>query len=82
MTNGVAMPSLSPLSTLSARRSREGMSRSDMIAAPSAASVGATAVPITALTTHDSPGTSVCATTVPSAMVSGSPMSSRRPARA
>ena len=58
------------------------MSRSDMIAAPSAASVGATAVPMIALTAQEIPGTSVWAITVPSAMVSGSPISSRRPARA
>ncbi len=58
------------------------MSRSDMIAAPRAASVGATAVPMIALTVHEIPGTSVWAITAPRAMVSGSPISSRRPARA
>jgi hypothetical protein len=47
---GVAIPSLSPLSTLSTRRMRAGTRWSCTIGAPSAASVGATAAAITAAT--------------------------------
>ena len=42
LTNGVAMPSFNPLSTLSTRRTRAGTRSSCMIDAPRAASVGAT----------------------------------------
>ena len=48
VTNGVAMPSFSPLSTLSTRRMRAGTCVSSTTCAPSAASVGATAAAITA----------------------------------
>ena len=77
-TNGVAMPSLRPLSTLSTRRMRSGTRSSSMMAAPSAASVGATAAPMTAHTHHDSEGKSSFAVTVPRAMVMGNPPRSRR----
>ena len=49
-TKGVAIPSLSPLSTFSTRRTRAGTRLSWTIGAPSAASVGATAAAITAAT--------------------------------
>ena len=45
VTTGVAMPSLSPLSTFSTRRTRSGTAGSVITAAPSAASVGASAAP-------------------------------------
>ena len=54
-TNGVAMPSFSPLSTLSTRRMRPGTRESCMMAAPRAASVGATEAAITATTHHPLP---------------------------
>ena len=46
ITTGVAMPSLRPLSTLSVCRIRFGTRRSDITAEPRAASVGASAAPI------------------------------------
>ena len=48
LTNGVAMPSFSPLSTFRMRRIRAGTCSSSTTWAPSAASVGATAAAITA----------------------------------
>ena len=50
LTNGVAMPSFRPLSTLRTRRTPAGTRSSCMIEAPSAASVGATMAPMAAAT--------------------------------
>ena len=50
LTKGVAMPSLSPLSTLISRRTPEGTRSSAMMDAPRAASVGATMAPMAAAT--------------------------------
>ena len=72
------MPSLSPLSTLRPWRTRAGMRGSVTTAWPSAASVGArTTARITASQSVSAPNVAAAAT-VPSAMVSGSPMPSRR----
>ena len=57
LTNGVAMPSFRPLSTLSTRRTPAGTRSSCMIEAPSAASVGATMAPMAAATQSPRRGT-------------------------
>jgi hypothetical protein len=56
VTNGVAIPSLSPLSTFSARRIRTGTDLLVTTAKPSAASVGARIVAIKAAAAHPIPG--------------------------
>ena len=77
-SSGTQMPSLSPLSTFSPWRIRAGMRGSVTTACPSAASVGArTTARITASSTVSAPR-SAAAATAPSAIVSGSPMPSRR----
>ena len=81
MTNGVAMPSFSPLSTLSRRRIRLGIRVSSMMVAPRAASVGATMAPMAAATHSEMPGMRPKATAVPSPMASGSPTASSRTGR-
>ncbi len=77
--NGVASPSLSPLSTFSARRMRTGTAGSVKTARPSAASVGARIVPMTAAAAQPSAWNIRPATSVPRAIVSGSPSRSSRP---
>ena len=77
---GVAMPSLSPLSTLSARRTLPGTAGSDITVAPRAASVGASAAPISRAA-HRSTSSTTSAAAVPSATVNGSPTPSSRPYR-
>ena len=67
LTNGVAMPSLRPLSTFSSRRIRFGIRGSSMIVAPSAASVGATMAPTVAATQSEMPGITPKAAAVPEA---------------
>ena len=74
LTNGVAMPSFSPLSTLSVRRTPEGTRSSAMIVAPRAASVGATMAPMAAATHSPLLPKRRAAVAAPAAMVSGSPM--------
>ena len=77
LTNGVAMPSFRPLSTLRIRRMGGHM----LVLhdrAPSAASVGATAAAITAAAHGSRSGKSTTARAVPRAMVSGRPTSRRR----
>ena len=78
LTKGVTMPSLSPLSTLSMRRTREGIRSSDMIVDPSAASVGATMAPRAAATQRPLEWNSPTASAAPAPIVSGSPIPSRR----
>jgi hypothetical protein len=56
VTNGVAMPSLRPLSTFSARRIRTGTALLVTTASPSAASVGARMVAIKAAAAHPTSG--------------------------
>ena len=80
-TNGVAMPSFKPLSTLSARRILTGTARFVKIARPSAASVGARIEAMSAAAAHPAEGKRSTATTVPSAIVSGRPTNSNRPGR-
>ena len=55
-TNGVAMPSFKPLSTLSARRILTGTAGFVKIASPSAASVGARIEPMSAAAAHPAAG--------------------------
>ena len=81
LTNGVAIPSLRPLSTLSSRRIRFGIRASSMMVAPSAASVGATMAPMVAATHSEMPGMIPKAAAVPKPMVRGRPMASRRTGR-
>ena len=78
LTNGVAMPSLRPLSTLRSRRTPEGTRSSPMMEAPRAASVGATMAPIAAATHSPLPPKSSAAAPAPAPMVSGRPMPRRR----
>ena len=77
ITTGVAMPSLSPLSTLRVCRIRFGTRRSDITAEPRAASVGASAAPSSRAYQGLTPS-SVTAAKVPRAMVRGSPTASSR----
>ena len=56
VTSGVAIPSLRPLSTLSARRIRTGTALLVTTARPSAASVGARMAAINAAAAHPTPG--------------------------
>ena len=76
-TIGVTIPSLSPLSTFSARRTRGGTRGLDMTGAPSAASVGASAAPTRRAAHGSRPSTSIAAP-APSATVSGRPTPSSR----
>ena len=72
------MPSLSPLSTLSPCRIREGTLGSVTTACPSAASVGASTIASkTASMNASSPSTATPAS-APATIVSGSPIASRR----
>ena len=57
MTNGVAMPSFSPLSMLSERRILTGTALSVTTAMPSAASVGASTAAMRAASAQVTPGT-------------------------
>ena len=77
-TNGTQIPSLSPLSTLSPWRIRAGMRGSVTTACPSAASVGAKTTARMTASAAVSWSKITAATTAPSAMVSGSPIPSRR----
>ena len=81
MTNGVAMPSFKPLSTLSARRILTGTARFVKIARPSAESVGARIEPMSAAAAHPADGNKSTAITVPSAIVRGSPIKRSRPGK-
>ena len=77
-TTGVAIPSLSPLSTLISRRIRAGTAGLTIMLAPSAASVGASAAPTSnASQISPYPGRA-SASKVPRPIVSGSPMPSSR----
>ena len=76
-TIGVAMPSLSPLSTFSARRTFAGTCGFDMTGAPSAASVGASAAPTSSAAHGSKPSTTIAAP-APRAIVSGRPTPSSR----
>ena len=78
LTNGVAMPSLRPLSTLRRRRTPEGTRSSHMIDAPKAASVGATMAPMAAATQSPLPPKSSAAVAAPAPIVRGSPMPRKR----
>ena len=78
VTNGVAMPSFSPLSMLSARRIRTGTALSVTTAIPSAASVGASTAAMRAASAQVSPGNTSIATTAPSTRVRSSPTLSSR----
>ena len=80
-TNGVARPSLSPLSTLSIRRTRTGTTGLSTVAAPSPASVGATAAARRSSISAGIPGKRTHPRTHPAAMVSGRPTSSSRAIR-
>ena len=82
LTNGVAMPSLSPLSTLSKRRTPDGTRSSCMMDAPRAASVGATMAPIAAATQSPLLPKRSAAVSAPAPIVSGKPIPSRRAGRA
>ncbi len=77
-TNGVAMPSLSPLSTLISRRILAGTTGLAIIPAPSAASVGAKAAPTIRANQMLVIPVSASASSVPRAIVSGSPIPSSR----
>ncbi len=79
VTNGVAIPSLSPLSTFSARRIRTGTFGSLKIGRPNAASVGARMAAMSAAKARPSPRSTIRATIVPSRIVSGMPIASSRP---
>ena len=78
VTNGVAIPSFSPLSTLSARRMRTGTALLVTTAIPSAVSVGAKMAATSAAGPHPTSGNMTWATSAPAAIVSGKPMNSSR----
>src|SRR5580700_6575293 len=78
LTNGVAIPSFNPLSTLSVRRTPEGTRSSDMIDAPKAASVGATMAPMAAATQSPLLPNNKAAVAAPAAIVKGSPIPNNR----
>ena len=77
-TKGVAMPSLSPLSTLISLRIRSGTSGLRIMPAPRAASVGARAAPTSSASQMSVLGSSTNASRVPRPMVSGRPTASSR----
>ncbi len=81
VTKGVAIPSLRPLSTLSARRIRVGTDLLVTTANPSAVSVGARIVAINAAAAHGISGNTRWATSAPARIVSGSPTNSSRVGR-
>jgi hypothetical protein len=81
VTNGVAIPSLRPLSTFRARRIRAGTAGFTTTANPSAASVGARIVATSAAAAHPASGTSTFAAIVPRTIVSGRPTNSSRTGR-
>lgn len=68
------MPSLRPLSTLIKRRMRSGTTGSDIIEAPSAASVGASAAPTNTAAQPLTPGRRPAASSAPSPMHKGNPI--------
>ena len=78
VTNGVMMPSFSPLSTLSARRMRTGTARSVTTAKPSAASVGARIVATRSAVAQVMSANIHRASRAPAITVSGRPMNSSR----
>ena len=80
-TTGVTMPSLSPLSTLSNRRSRMGTRRSLITCALSAASVGANVAPTKPANAQDRSPKIHAAAKDPSSTESGSPIPSNRAGR-
>ena len=80
-TRGRAMPSLRPLSTLSAWRMRTGTRGLETTAWPRAASVGASTAASRAASHSVSAGNRPAAIAMPSTMVSGMPISSRRTGR-
>ena len=81
MTNGVAIPSLRPLSTFSARRILAGTAGFVTTASPRAASVGARIDAMSAAAAHPASGKSNLAATVPRTIVSGRPTRSSRTGR-
>ena len=74
VTNGVAIPSFSPLSMLIARRTRTGIARSRRSGRLSAASVGARIDPTSRAKPTPRAGNRSQPTRAPAAMVSGNPM--------
>jgi hypothetical protein len=76
--SGTHSPSLSPLSTLSPWRMREGTRSSETTAWPSAASVQASAMASTSASAKLIPGTTAAPINAPATIVSGRPMPSRR----
>ena len=72
------MPSLSPLSTSSAWRTRAGTARSSTTRWPSAASVAHSIVDSRKAVVSDMPGNTSIPAPMPAAMVSGRPTSSSR----
>ena len=80
-TTGVTMPSLSPLSTLSNRRSRMGTRRSLITWALSAASVGANVAPTKPANAQDRSSKIHAAAKDPSSTERGSPIPSSRAGR-
>ena len=77
-TNGVAIPSFSPLSRLIRRRILAGTARLSITPAPSAASVGARAAPISRASQMLMPPNRASASSVPRPIVSGRPIPSSR----
>ena len=80
-TNGVHRPSLRPLSTLSIRRTRTGTTGLSTVAAPSPASVGATAAARSRSISAGIPGKRTRPSSHPAAIVRGRPTSRRRAIR-
>src|SRR5690242_13318672 len=77
-TTGVAIPSLSPLSTLSSRRILAGTAGFTITPAPRAASVGARAAPTSRASQMLMPWKSASASRTPRPIVRGSPIPSSR----
>ena len=78
VTKGVTIPSLRPLSTLSARRIRMGTTLFVTTANPSAVSVGARITAINAAAAQGISGNTRWASSAPARMVSGNPTNSSR----
>ena len=76
--SGTQSPSLSPLSTLSPWRIRDGIRVSVTTAWPSAASVHASTIASTSASAKLTPGTTAAPTRAPATIVSGRPIPSNR----
>ena len=81
VTTGVAIPSLSPLSTLSTLRTPTGSRSSAMTEALNAASVGARLAAIKPASATGKLGNTTIATAMPATIERGSPIPSRREVR-